>query len=280
MVARALRDYCQSTGDLVFAYDHQSLDIADSNRVRQILQNDRPDAVINCAAWTDVDGCELDLERAFAANAQGPENLANASREIGALLVTISTDYVFDGNKQGFYTQRDNPNPESIYAASKLEGERRAQLAHARTIVVRTGFVFGQGGTNFLSTIIERVRRGEKIKAIEDVYGTPAYAPDLARRLRELAEMDLPGVFHVVNAGEGTSYEEFARTALDLAGYESTNMESVKMGSLNRRARRPVNSRLKCLFSEPFGLSPLPYWKDSLQGFVGLDSRTEVAAKS
>ena len=140
---------------------------ADVDRVRQTLQKDRPDAVVNCAAWTDVDGCESDQERAFAANAQGPENLANASREIGAVLVTISTDYVFDGRKQGFYTQRDNPNPESVYAASKLEGERRAQLADARTIVVRTGFVFAKGGTNFLSTIIERARRGEKLKAIE-----------------------------------------------------------------------------------------------------------------
>lgn len=280
MVGRAVCEYCSSSGDLVFSYDHQSLDVGDTDRVMQTLKNDKPEAVINCAAWTDVDGCERDQERAFVANARGPENLANASRQINAELVTISTDYVFKGDKEGFYTQRDQPNPQSVYAASKLEGERRAQLAYARTVVVRTGFVFGPGGSNFLSTIIERAKRGEKLKAIGDAYGTPSYAPDLARRLRELAQLDIPGTFHVVNSGEGVSYEEFARAALDLGGYASTNVESVEMNSLNRPAPRPRNSRLKCLLSEAIGLAPLPFWKDSLRSFVALDSRSEVAAKT
>lgn len=280
MVGRAVCEYCSSSGDLVFSYDHQSLDVGDTDRVMQTLKNDKPEAVINCAAWTDVDGCERDQERAFVANARGPENLANASRQINAELVTISTDYVFKGDKEGFYTQRDQPNPQSVYAASKLEGERRAQLAYARTVVVRTGFVFGPGGSNFLSTIIERAKRGEKLKAIGDAYGTPSYAPDLARRLRELAQLDLPGIFHAVNAGEGASFEEFARAALDLGGYASTYVESIEMDSLNRPAPRPRNSRLKCLLSEAIGLAPLPFWKDSLRSFVALDSRSEVAAKT
>jgi dTDP-4-dehydrorhamnose reductase len=280
LVGRAVCEYCQSEGDLVFAYDHQNLDISCSDRVGQTLQKDKPDAVINCAAWTDVDGCELDKERAFATNSRGPENLANASREMNAALVTISTDYVFDGEKLGFYTQRDQPNPKSVYGVSKLEGERRAQLAYARTIVVRTGFVFGPGGSNFLSTIMERAGRGEKLKAIRDAYGTPSYAPDVARRLRELAQLDLPGTFHVVNAGEGASYEEFARAALDLAGHASTNVESVAMDSLNRAAPRPRNSRLQCVLSEAVGLAPLPFWKDSLSSFAALDSQREVVAKN
>jgi dTDP-4-dehydrorhamnose reductase len=280
MVGRAVIEYCRSSGDIVLPYDHQSLDISDRDRVMQTLQQDKPDAVINCAAWTDVDGCEFEKERAFAANTRGPENLANASREINAGLVTISTDYVFDGEKEGFYTQRDQPNPQSIYGLSKLEGERRAQLAYARTIVVRTGFVFGSGGSNFLSTIIERARRGEKLKAIRDAYGTPSYAPELARRLRELAQLDLPGTFHIVNDGDGASYEEFARAALDLGGYSSTNLETVEMDSLNRPAPRPRNSRLRCLLTESLGLTPLPFWKDSLREFAALDSRREIAAKS
>lgn len=280
MVGRAVCEYCQSEGDLVFAYDHRSLDVADSDRVRQTLRKDKPDAVINCAAWTDVDGCELDKERALATNSRGPENLAHASREINAGLVTISTDYVFRGDKKGFYTQRDQPNPESVYGASKLEGEHCAQLAYARTLVVRTGFVFGAGGTNFLSTIIDRAKRGERLKAIRDAYGTPSYAPDLARRLRQLAELDIPGIFHVVNAGEGVSYEEFARTALDLGGYASTNVESVEMDSLNRPAPRPRNSRLKCVVSEAVGLAPLPFWNDSLRSFVALAAPSEIAAQN
>jgi dTDP-4-dehydrorhamnose reductase len=280
MVGRAVCKYCQSEGDLVFAYDHQRLDIADSDRVTQTLELDQPEAVINCGAWTDVDGCELDKQRAFAANARGPKNLANASREINARLVTISTDYVFDGKKEGFYTQRDQPNPTSVYGVSKLEGERLAQLANARTIVVRTGFVFGPGGNNFLSTIIERAKRGEKLKAINDAYGTPTYGPDLARRLRELAQLDLPGTFHVVNSGEGVSYEEFARATLDLGGYAATNLATVAMASLQRPAPRPRNSRLKCLLSEALALPSLPFWKDSLSDFVAVDSRSELVARN
>jgi dTDP-4-dehydrorhamnose reductase len=280
MLGRAVSEFCTSKGDIVLPYDHQSLDIADSDWVMNIVRQDKPDAVINCAAWTDVDGCERDRERAFAANARGPENLAKATSEINAGLVTISTDYVFKGDKDGFYTQRDQPNPESVYAASKLEGERRAQSAAARTIVVRTGFVFGPGGTNFLSTIIERAKRGERLKAIRDAFGTPSYTSDLAQRLRELTLLDLPGIFHVVNAGQGVSYEEFARAALDLAGYASTNVESVAMDSLNRPAPRPRNSRLKCLLSEAVGLPPLPFWKDSLSSFAALDSQREVVAKN
>jgi dTDP-4-dehydrorhamnose reductase len=280
MVGRAVVEYCRTLGDIVSSYDHQSLDIAASDRVGRTIEKDKPETVINCAAWTDVDGCERDRKRAFAANAHGPENLANACRETNAILITISTDYVFDGEKQGFYTQRDRPDPRSVYGVSKLEGERRAQFAHARTIVVRTGFVFGAGGSNFLSTIIERARRCETLKAIGDAYGTPSYAPDLARRLRELAQLDLPGTFHVVNAGEGVSYEEFARATLDLGGYPTTNLETVAMDRLNRPAPRPRNSRLKCILSDAIGLPPLPFWKDALRAFVAPDVRTELAAKN
>ena len=280
MVGRVVSEYCGSNGDVVFSYDHRGLDISDPDRVRDTFEQDKPEVVINCAAWTDVDGCELNRERAFAANAEGPENLAHASRQINAGLITISTDYVFDGNKDGFYTQRDQPAPKSIYGLAKLEGERRAQLAYARTIVVRTGFIFGPGGSNFLSTIIDRAKRGEKLKAIRDSYGTPTYAPDLAVRLRQLATIDLPGTFHVVNAGEGVSYLEFARAALAVSGHASTNLESVEMDSLDRPAPRPRNSRLRCLLSEAIGLTELPFWKDSLMGFAALDLRSEVAAKS
>lgn len=278
MVGRALSDYCRSIGDQVYCYDHQGLDIGASELVIETFRQDKPDVVVNCAAWTDVDGCELDHERAFRVNARGPENLAQASRELNTRLVTISTDYVFDGEKEGFYTQRDQPRPLSVYGASKVEGEHKAQLAYARTIVVRTGFIFGPGGTNFLSTIVERAHRGEKLKAIADAYGTPTYSRDLAVRLRELAQLDLPGTFHVVNAGEGASYEVFARAALDLGGYSSTNLESVATSSLHRPAPRPVNSRLRCLLSEAVGLTPLPFWKDSLGAFVALDSWSKVSS--
>jgi dTDP-4-dehydrorhamnose reductase len=278
MVGRAVEVYCRSLGDLVIAHDHESLDITNPDLVLTAFEKEKPEAVINCAAWTDVDGCEVDHNRAYAANARGPEILANASRELNAVFITISTDYVFDGEKEGFYTQRDQPKPLSVYALSKLEGERRAQIAYARTIVARTGFVFGSGGDNFLSTIVERARRGEKLKVISDAYGTPTYARDLAARLRELGELDLPGIYHVVNAGDGASFEEFAREALRMACCERVEVEGISMAALNRPASRPRNSRLRCLLSEAIRIAPLPDWRHSLRDFVDQQSEGSFAS--
>src|SRR5687767_4545841 len=212
--------------------------------VEAVINERRPGAVINCAAWTDVDGCESNPDKARKVNALGPENLARSSRRAGALLITISTDYVFDGLKDDFYTQRDQPLPISVYGRFKLEGERLAQAENARTIVVRTGYIFGLGGTNFLSTVVTRVQRGEKLKVISDCYGTPTYGRDLAARLRELAVIDLPGIYHVVNSGEGASFESFTHEALRLADYPTNMVESVSMDSLPRPAPRPRNSKL------------------------------------
>jgi dTDP-4-dehydrorhamnose reductase len=268
MVGQAVVKYFKARSDEVFAHDHRSLDITDAARIEACFESERPEVVINCAAWTDVDGCESDSKRAYEVNARAPERLAAYSRRINALFITISTDYVFDGAKEGFYTQRDDPDPKSVYGASKLEGERRASAASARTIVVRTGWVFGLGGRNFLSTIIERARRGLPLTAISDAYGTPTYSKDLAARLYELAELDLPVLYHVVNGGEGTSFEEFARFALEAGGCESATLQSVSMDSLRRPAPRPRNSRLRCLVSEAIGLKPLPHWKDAVSDFA------------
>lgn len=268
MVGKAVATCCAALGDDVLALDRQALDITNDQQVRQRLERERPQTVINCAAWTDVDGCEVDSERAQKVNARGPEILALACRNVDALLITISTDYVFDGEKDGFYTQRDQPNPQSVYAVSKLDGERRAQISWARTVVVRSGLIFGVGGRNFLSSVIGRARRGATLTAIADAFGTPTYAKDLARRLRYLAELDLPGVYHIVNRGEGTSYQEFALTALAAAQCDATRVTPISMDDLNRPASRPRNARLRCLLSEAIGLVPLPFWQDALKDFV------------
>jgi len=275
LVGTALARHCESLGDEVIGYTHQSLDIANEALVEKTFRERRPQAVINCAAWTDVDGCQLDPDRAMLVNATGPENLARASRKYDALLITISTDYVFNGAKAGFYTQRDDPDPQSVYGVSKLEGERRAQLASARTIVVRSGFIFGQGGKNFLSTVIQRARRSERLKVINDATGTFTYAPDLAARLRELVDLDLPGIFHVVNSGDGGTFEDFTMAALKVAGC-APEIETVSMASLNRPAPRPQNSRLKCLITEAIGLKPLPHWTEALVNFLKAESKTTV----
>lgn len=268
LVGRAVTEHCAAIGDEVLSYGHKDLDITDRDAVRQAILRDQPEVVINCAAWTNVDGCESDRERAFAANAAGPENLAAACKEAKCVFLTISTDYVFDGEKSGFYTQLDEPNPESVYAASKLEGERLATQAYDQSIIVRTGYIFGPGGTNFLSTVVERIRNGERLKTISDAYGTPTYAKDLAVRLRELAEKNVAGIYHVVNSGPGVSFEEFTRKAVALIGNREVVVETVSADTLNRPAKRPRNSRMRCLLTEKIGLPPLRDWESALEEFV------------
>ena len=268
LVGRALVEHCSASGDEVFGYDHTGLDITDHDAVESVIAARSPDAVINCAAWTDVDGCETNPQKAAEVNSFGPENLAWACRNTGALFITISTDYVFDGEKDGFYTQRDQPRPISVYGTFKLAGERQAQGAHARTIVVRTGYIFGPGGKNFLSNVVTWGQRGQKLKAIRDYWGTPTYGRDLAIRLRELAILDLPGIYHVVSSGEGASFETFSIEAFRLAGLNPDLLEVIDGDSLGRPAPRPRNSRLRCLLSEAVGLPPLPSWQDGLTHFI------------
>jgi dTDP-4-dehydrorhamnose reductase len=268
MLGRAVVLHCRAVQDEVFAHDHHSLDITQAESINAVFERERPAAVINCAAWTDVDGCEQDHERARAANARGPELLAAACRQLGSQFITISTDYVFDGAKDGFYTQRDDPQPISVYGTAKLDGERRAQAACARTAIVRSGWIFGPGGRNYLSRVIELAQAGQPLKAICDAYGTPTYAVHLAARLRELVTLDLPGIYHIVNGGAGASFEEFTRAALAAAGDETTKVEGVAMNSLQRPAPRPRNSRLRCLLSEAINLEPLPDWRAALAEFV------------
>ena len=268
MVARAAAEHCNSIGDDVLSLTRQDLDIADKDSVFEIFEKEKPDAVLNCAAYTDVDGSETNIEKCYAANAVGVENLALAAKKIDSALVTISTDYVFDGAKTGFYTQRDTPHPQGVYAKSKLDGERRARNAYARSIIVRAGWIFGRGGTNFLSVMNELLRAGKSIKAIADSYGTPTFAGDLAKRLREFARLDLPNIYHVANAGQGTSFAEFAEEICRQKNLEASLIEKVSMNSLKRPAPRPQNSKLACLFSEKFGLAPLQNWKQALAEFL------------
>ena len=268
LVGRAVSEHCVKSGDEVLSYDHRNLDITERDAVRKTIIRHRPDTVINCAAWTDVDGCESDRDKAFAANAAGPENLASACKEAECVFITISTDYVFDGKKLGFYTQHDEPNPESVYAESKLEGERCSSRSYSRSIIVRTGYIFGRGGSNFLSTVVERIQRGEKLRAITDAYGTPTYVKDLAERLRQLADLDVSGIFHVVNSGPGINFEQFTRKAVALIGNRDAVVEAISADALNRPAKRPHNSRLRCLRTETIGLPALRDWESALEELV------------
>jgi dTDP-4-dehydrorhamnose reductase len=277
MLGRAVVRHGNTRGDQVVAMDRAALDITDGSGIQQAFDRERPDVVINCAAWTDVDNCELDANRAHLTNALGPELLAKACRPHDATFITISTDYVFDGSKQGFYTQRDQPNPRNIYGTAKLEGEHRATIAWAKTIVVRSGYIFGVGGKNFLSTCVSRLSRGERLRVINDMWGTPTYAEDLAARLYELAKLDLPGIYHVTNSGEGASFADFAQTAAIEAGLDSSLLTTTSLESLGLPAPRPRNSRLKCILSDAIGLRPLRSWRAAVADFAGGSVREPMA---
>jgi dTDP-4-dehydrorhamnose reductase len=269
MLATATAEYCRSIGDDVIALNRVQLDIADRTHVFATLKELKPHYLINCAAYTDVDGAETHEELAFAVNSLGVENLASACRSFDIGFVTVSTDYVFNGENPDFYTQRHTPDPLGVYARSKLIGEQKARDSYGRSIVVRSGWIFGEGGTNFLSRIPELLAGGKHIKAISDCFGTPTYAPDLAKRLRELAELDLPLLFHVTNAGPGTSFLGFAEWVSDIGGFDRGLIEPVLFKDLVRPAPRPRSSKLACLFSERLGLEPLPDWEAALARYIG-----------
>lgn len=268
MVARAAIDYYQSIGDEVLPFTRQELDISDRKQVFATFEETKPDVIINCAAYTDVDGSETNVEQCYAVNAAGVENLALAAKRIDCGFITISTDYVFDGANLDFYTQRDTPNPISVYGQAKLEGEMRARNAYARSVIVRSGWIYGEGGTNFLCVIHRLLAEGKTVKVISDSYGTPTFAKDLVKRLREIARLDLPCIFHVTNSGAGASYESFARKICDLKGFDTNLLESISADTLKRPAPRPQSSKLACLFSDRLGLPPLQNWEKALEEFL------------
>jgi len=268
MVARAAIKLCRDIGDEVVAMTRQQLDISDRNSVFGSFRSHRPDAVLNCAAFTDVDGAETNPEASRDANTLGVQYLAEAARETDARFVTISTDYVFDGENTDFYTEVDVPNPRGVYAVTKYDGEVAAAKVNPESVVVRSGWIYGRGGTNFLSVMHRLLAEGKKIKAIGDAYGTPTFANDLAKRLRELADQSESGIFHVTNSGAGTSYLGFAEKVCDIGGFDKGLIEPVANSDLKRPAPRPVSSKLGSVRIQELGLTPLPNWVDALAAFL------------
>ncbi len=265
LVGKAVTRVCAAKNDDVVALPRAELDITDPYTVEFVIEIEKPDAIINCAAYTDVDGAESDASECYEVNEIGVGNLAAAAKQFQCGFVTISTDFVFDGEKEGFYTEEDKPNPQSVYGKSKLAGERAAFAAFDQSVVVRTGWVFGPGGTNFLSVLPRLLKEKTGIAAITDSYGTPTYSLHLAVRLRELAFLNRPGIYHVANSGSGTSYHGFTMAAAEMGGYDTSGIREVTASELERPAPRPRNSRLSSVVLRKCGLSELPNWKDSLR---------------
>ena len=226
----------------VHAFDRLGLDIGDRDSVLGALTSIVPDVVINPAAWTAVDACESDPDRALRDNTLGVRHLAEGARRIGARVVHVSTDYVFDGTKSDPYVEWDDPNPRSVYGATKLAGER--ELGPDATIV-RTSWVCGFHGGNMVRTILRLAGEHETLRFVDDQRGHPTFADDLARMIHRLVIDQRPGVFHVTNQG-AVSWFEFAREVLAAAGLDPDRVEPVHTAELQppRPAPRPANSVL------------------------------------
>lgn len=226
----------------VVAFDHGTLDIGRRDAVLGAITSVRPDVIVNPAAWTAVDACESDPDRAFRDNALAVRHLVEGARRVGARVVQVSTDYVFDGTKADPYREWDTPAPRSIYGASKLAGER--ELGPDDT-VVRTSWVCGYHGGNMVRTILRLADEQDTLRFVSDQRGHPTFADDLAGMIHRLVVDARPGIFHVTNQG-AVSWFEFAGEVLRAAGLDPERVEPVRTAELvpPRPAPRPANSVL------------------------------------
>ena len=267
MLGRAVAAEFARRGYEVFALSRQDLDITDFAKARDILRQARPQVVVNCAAYTNVDGAEADYYRALLVNGLGARNIALACREVGAALVHVSTDYIFDGQKSEPYEVYDTPNPLNAYGKSKLWGERAvAEVSGGRHFIVRTSWLFGPGGKNFVDTMLRVGREKGAAKVVSDQRGCPTYTVDLARAIADLVESSRYGTYHVTNAGSTTWYE-FALAIFKLAGL-AVEVSPCSTAEFPRPARRPPYSVL-----DPFPLKEtigylLPPWEEALERYL------------
>lgn len=255
--------------------EHVKLDITDEAEVKKIIGAVRPEAIVHCAAWTNVDGAEEpeNLEKVRAVNVEGTRNLALAAKAVDAKFVYISTDYVFDGTGEEPWKADDkNYAPINVYGQSKLDGELEVSKILEKYFIVRIAWVFGRNGKNFVKTMIEVGKKHEVVKVVDDQIGTPTYTVDLARLLVDMIETDKYGYYHATNEGGFISWADFAEEIYRLAGMK-TKVERVTTDEYEKIAgktvaRRPFNSRLDKSKLIENGFQPLPEWRTAAERFI------------
>ncbi|MGO8870126.1 MAG: dTDP-4-dehydrorhamnose reductase [Acidimicrobiales bacterium] len=256
----------------VLSTDIDTLDVVDRNAVQAAVGTFRPELVLHGGAYTAVDACESDSDTAFAVNALGTRHIAEAAAGVGAHLVYISTDYVFDGTSDRPYVEWDQPNPRSVYGRSKLGGEAEARAVGGSSAVVRTAWVSGAHGANMVKTVLRLAEANPEgpLRFVDDQHGCPTFTADLAQAVVRLALDRRPGTFHVTNQGE-TTWFGFARATLAAAGKDPDLVLPIGTSDLDppRPAPRPANSRLDNAALRLSGLPMLPPWTDSLGRLVG-----------
>jgi dTDP-4-dehydrorhamnose reductase len=256
---------CHEAGDDVIACGKAELDLTDRDSVLSAITGTRPDVVLNAGAWTAVDACESEPDRAYATNAMGVRWVTEAARLTGAHALHVSTDYVFDGTKPEPYHEWDEPNPQSVYGRSKLGGEREADPSHT---IVRTSWVCGAHGPNMVKTVLALLDQPE-LAFVDDQRGCPSFTADLAPAVRRLAVARMAGTFHVTNQGPTTWYG-FVRDILELAGSDPSKVRPIATADLDppRAAPRPANSVLDNAALRLVGHPMLPHYRDALDRLV------------
>ncbi len=256
-------------GHEIIAGTRPTFDLMDERSVRSAIEDASPDLVVHPAAFTDVDGSERDPLIAYRTNALGTRFVALAAREVGARLVVVSTDYVFDGTKGTPYVEWDDPNPLGVYGKSKLAGEREALAIHDRCYVVRTSWVYAPGGRNFVKTMLRLAGEKTEISVVDDEWGGPTLAADLAMAIARLVDRPVYGVYHFSNLGSCSRFE-LARRAIERAGLPTVVHPISTQEFLSRYplpAKRPANSTLANVAGTSIGIE-LPPWEASLDRFV------------
>ncbi len=252
-------------------FSYVPLELTDREQVERTLRALRPQAVIHCASWTAVDAAELpeNRERVWAVNAGAVESLAGICAELDAKLLTVSTDYVFNGRgTEPWSPESSRPEPLNEYGASKLAGERAAQERLERLFIVRISWLFGLNGKNFVRTMLELGRKCAEVRVVDDQTGRPTYTRDLARLLADMIETEAYGVYHACNEGPFLSWADFAGEIFRQAGL-GTRVIPVSTGEYGQNlARRPLNSRLDTSLLRRRGFAPLPDWRDALGRYL------------
>lgn len=255
-----------SLNHVVYGFGREQLDFTNESQCFEVLETLKPDIVIHCGAYTAVDLAETEEDLAYKINAFGTRNLAVASEKVGAKLCYISTDYVFDGTGTKPYREYDNTNPQSIYGKSKRAGEHLVQTLSTKYFIVRTSWVYGLYGANFVKTMLKLAQDRDSLKVVNDQFGSPTYTVDLANFLEQLIQTERYGIYHASNSGV-CSWFEFANAIFEESG-KKMFVEPCSTEEFPRPAPRPRYSAMEHMSIRANGFEDLRPWREGLQAFL------------
>ena len=254
----------QLINDQLILTDLHNLDITDWRAVKTTFADARPEVVVHCAAYTAVDKAEVDVEGAFRVNVVGSQNIAAASLEVGARMVCVSTDYVFDGENDGVYREYDRTNPQSVYGVTKLQGEQIVKEILGRHYITRTAWLYGEGN-NFIRTMLKLAQTNERLKVVNEQTGTPTSARELVKAIDRLIRTDAYGTYHCTCQGQTTWYE-LTKLAFEIAGVK-TVVNPCTTSEFPRPAKRPRHSVLDNYMLRMTVGDPMSDWQSALREY-------------